>query len=105
MARFPETTKSYLKRGIKSAYYPLAKAKQAFATKPLGQEEPMLGETTWSAARITELNRLWSEGLSTAEIGRRLAISKNAVVGKAHRPPASGTAIPINRDQQNRISG
>ena len=106
MARFPEATKSYLKRGIKSAYYPVAKAKQPFATKPLGQEEPMLGETTWSAARITELNRLWSEGLSTAEIGRRLAISKNAVVGKAHRLQLPARPSPIqsrSAEQKSRV--
>jgi GcrA cell cycle regulator len=55
----------------------------------------MLGETTWSEARIAELKRLWSEGLSTAEIARRLAISKNAVVGKAHRLNLRGRPSPI----------
>ena len=34
---------------------------------------------------MQNLSRLWGEGHSTAEIGRRLGVSKNAVVGKAHR--------------------
>ena len=39
----------------------------------------------WTEEAIAKLRTLWAEGLSTAEIGRRLNISKNAVVGKAHR--------------------
>jgi GcrA cell cycle regulator len=42
----------------------------------------------WTPEQITQLTQLWREGLSTAEIGKRLGISKNAVVGKAHRLPA-----------------
>jgi GcrA cell cycle regulator len=62
----------------------------------------MLGETTWSEARIAELNRLWSEGLSTAEIGRRLAVSKSAVVGKAHRLGLPGRPSPIQRSPEQK---
>jgi GcrA cell cycle regulator len=39
----------------------------------------------WNEDTIARLRALWAEGHSTAEIGRRLGISKNAVVGKAHR--------------------
>ncbi len=39
----------------------------------------------WPEAVIVRLRALWAEGHSTAEIGRRLDLSKNAVVGKAHR--------------------
>lgn len=39
----------------------------------------------WTDELITRLQDLWKEGLSTAEIGRQLSITKNAVVGKAHR--------------------
>ncbi|QYU68227.1 hypothetical protein J4558_25925 [Leptolyngbya sp. 15MV] len=39
----------------------------------------------WSVEAIERLKALWAEGHSTAEIGRRMGISKNAVVGKAHR--------------------
>jgi GcrA cell cycle regulator len=51
----------------------------------------------WSSERITELTRLWNEGLSTAEIGKALGISKNAVVGKAHRLRLSSRPSPIRR--------
>ena len=42
-------------------------------------------DTVWTQERVEQLGALWSEGLSTAEIGRRLGLTKNAVVGKAHR--------------------
>ena len=51
----------------------------------------------WTPDRIDELTRLWNEGLSTAEIGKMLGISKNAVVGKAHRLHLSSRPSPIRR--------
>jgi GcrA cell cycle regulator len=42
-------------------------------------------ESVWTPERVEQLGSLWNEGLSTAEIGRRLGLTKNAVVGKAHR--------------------
>jgi len=39
----------------------------------------------WTEEMIAHLRALWDEGLSTAEIGRRMNLSKNAIVGKAHR--------------------
>jgi GcrA cell cycle regulator len=51
----------------------------------------------WSEDVIAKLRALWSEGLSTAEIGRRLNISKNAVVGKAHRLNLPPRPSPIRR--------
>ena len=52
---------------------------------------------SWTTERIAELENLWAEGLSTAEIGRRLGVSKNAVVGKAHRMRLPGRQSPIER--------
>ncbi len=52
----------------------------------------------WSEDLVTRLRALWAEGLTTAEIGRRLGISKNAVVGKAHRLDLQGRPSPIRRD-------
>jgi GcrA cell cycle regulator len=51
----------------------------------------------WTPDQIGQLTRLWSEGLSTAEIGKRLGISKNAVVGKAHRLHLNSRPSPIKR--------
>ena len=39
----------------------------------------------WDEETIRLLRDLWAQGHSTAEIGRRLGVSKNAIVGKAHR--------------------
>jgi len=51
----------------------------------------------WTDETIAKLRALWDEGLSTAEIGRRLNISKNAVVGKAHRLNLPSRPSPIRR--------
>lgn len=51
----------------------------------------------WNDETIAKLRALWDEGLSTAEIGRRLNISKNAVVGKAHRLNLPSRPSPIRR--------
>ena len=52
----------------------------------------------WSEEAIGRLRMLWTEGHSTAEIGRRLGISKNAVVGKAHRLDLPSRPSPIRRE-------
>jgi GcrA cell cycle regulator len=52
----------------------------------------------WSEETIARLRALWAEGHSTAEIGRRLGVSKNAVVGKAHRLDLPARPSPIRRD-------
>jgi GcrA cell cycle regulator len=41
--------------------------------------------TTWDDDSVRVLRELWAEGLSIAEIGKRMGRTKNAVVGKAHR--------------------
>jgi GcrA cell cycle regulator len=51
----------------------------------------------WTDEVITKLRGLWADGHSTAEIGRRLNISKNAVVGKAHRLNLPPRPSPIRR--------
>lgn len=51
----------------------------------------------WSDEVVGRLRALWAEGLSTAEIGRRMGISKNAVVGKAHRLNLAARPSPIRR--------
>lgn len=51
----------------------------------------------WNDEAIARIRLLWSEGHSTAEIGRRMGISKNAVVGKAHRLNLPARPSPIRR--------
>lgn len=56
----------------------------------------------WSDEMIIRLRALWDEGVSTAEIGRRLGVSKNAAVGKAHRLDLPERPSPINFPSQPR---
>lgn len=53
---------------------------------------------TWDEPTIQTLRDLWAQGHSTAEIGRRLGVSKNAIVGKAHRLDLEARPSPIRRD-------
>lgn len=52
---------------------------------------------SWTPERIDELKRLWDSGHSASEIGKKLGVSKNAVVGKAHRLQLSARPSPIKR--------
>ncbi|HQT60679.1 MAG TPA: GcrA family cell cycle regulator [Acidiphilium sp.] len=58
----------------------------------------------WTDEIVSRLRQLWDEGLSTAEIGRRLNISKNSVVGKAHRLDLPARPSPIRRDPSGAAS-
>jgi GcrA cell cycle regulator len=58
----------------------------------------------WTATAIDLLRALWAEGHSTAEIGRRMGVTKNAIVGKAHRLDLPARPSPI-RKQEAAISG
>ena len=63
------------------------------------QQETLMRNTNsefeWTDDTIRELRQLWSEGHSTAEIGRRMGVTKNAVVGKAHRLDLPARPSPI----------
>jgi len=51
---------------------------------------------SWTDEKIEDLKKLWAKGLSTAEIGRALGVSKNAVVGKSHRLNLKPRPSPIS---------
>lgn len=55
-------------------------------------------------SRKDQLRALWAEGHSTAEIGRRLFVTKNAIVGMAHRMDLPSRPSPIRRDPDARPS-
>ena len=54
-------------------------------SEEVGVPEPERVEPTWTAERIERLVELWEAGVTTAEIGRRIGVTKNAVIGKVHR--------------------
>ncbi len=55
---------------------------------------------TWTDERISELARLWESGHSASAIGRLLGVSKNAVVGKAHRMRLASRPSPIRQERR-----
>ena len=56
---------------------------------------------SWTEEKVERLKKLWAEGLTTGEIGRALDMSKNAVVGKAHRLGLESRPSPIKRDEES----
>jgi GcrA cell cycle regulator len=52
---------------------------------------------SWTDERVAELQRLWIAGHSAAVIGRQLGVSKNAVIGKAHRMNLANRPSPIKK--------
>ncbi len=57
----------------------------------------------WTDEQVEELKRLWDKGLTTGEIGKALGVSKNAVVGKAHRLGLNSRPSPIRRNDDENI--
>ncbi|WP_282609969.1 GcrA family cell cycle regulator [Pelagibius sp. Alg239-R121] len=54
---------------------------------------------SWTPERIDELTKLWETGHSASAIGKILGVSKNAVVGKAHRMKLQARPSPIKRGE------
>ena len=49
----------------------------------------------WTAERVETLKELWGEGLSARQIAESLGqITRNAVIGKAHRLGLSTRSVP-----------
>ena len=51
----------------------------------------------WDDNNVARLKDLWDQGLPTAQIGKLLNFTKNAVVGKAHRIGLERRPSPIRR--------
>ena len=41
--------------------------------------------SVWNEERLGQLTKLWGQGLSITQIGLKLGVTRNAVVGKVHR--------------------
>ena len=55
---------------------------------------------SWTEDRVSLLKKLWGDGHTAAEIAKKLGgVTRNAVIGKAHRLKLSGRVSPI---QQNK---
>ena len=53
----------------------------------------------WTEEKVKKLKEYWKKGYSTGEIGRMIGVSKNAVVGKAHRLGLDSRPSPIKPEK------
>lgn len=54
----------------------------------------------WTDEMVDQLKAMWIEGTTTGEIGKRLGVSKNSIVGKVHRLGLSGRPSPIKKKDE-----
>ena len=60
----------------------------------------------WTEQMVEDLRAMWKQGLTTAEIGKRLNVTKNSIVGKVHRLGLSGRPSPIKKkNEENPAEG
>ncbi len=57
----------------------------------------------WTPEKVEKLRKLWKKGLTTVEIGRELGVSKNSVVGKAHRLKLDARPSPIKKAGEKKV--
>jgi len=54
----------------------------------------------WTEARVATLKHLWEQGRSASQIASEMGdVSRNAVIGKAHRLGLKSRPSPIRREQ------
>lgn len=54
----------------------------------------------WSEERVAKLKALWGEGRTASQIAVLLGdVTRNAVIGKAHRLGLKGRPSPIRKDK------
>jgi GcrA cell cycle regulator len=59
----------------------------------------------WTNERVDELRRLWGQGQTASRIAELLGgITRNAVIGKAHRLGLCGRPSPIRREEGQRLA-
>lgn len=57
---------------------------------------------SWTDERVTLLKKLWGEGKTAAEIASTLGgVTRNAVIGKAHRLKLSNRVSPIQQNNKS----
>lgn len=51
----------------------------------------------WTEDKIKNLKKLWLKGSTTAEIAKKLGLSKNSIIGKVHRLNLENRPSPIKK--------
>lgn len=61
---------------------------------------------SWTDERVALLKKLWGEGKSAAEIAKALGggLTRNAVIGKAHRLKLSNRVSPIQQNNKKPVA-
>ena len=54
----------------------------------------------WTDKMVEDLKIMWKQGLTTGEIGKRLGVSKNSIVGKVHRLQVGARPPPIKKKEE-----
>lgn len=55
----------------------------------------------WTDQRVEILKKFWLQGFSASQIAKKLGgVTRNAVIGKAHRMGLTGRPSPIKRQEQ-----
>ncbi len=55
----------------------------------------------WTEKMVEDLKIMWKQGLTTGEIGKRLGVSKNSIVGKVHRLQLDARPSPIKKKNED----
>src|SRR5713101_8080355 len=59
----------------------------------------------WTNERVEELRRLWGQGQTASRIADLMGgVTRNAVIGKAHRLGLRGRPSPIRRDENGVVT-
>jgi GcrA cell cycle regulator len=58
----------------------------------------------WTDTLQARLRELWEQGLTASQIAAELCITRNAVIGKAHRLGLGGRASPIQRTKAPKLT-
>src|SRR5574344_2551111 len=58
----------------------------------------------WTDKMVEDLKIMWKQGLTTGEIGKRLGVSKNSIIGKVHRLGLSGRPSPIKKKTDTQVA-
>ena len=68
-------------------------------TVPRPETELNDAGSIWTDTLQVRLRELWAQGLTASQIAAELLITRNAVIGKAHRLGLGGRASPIQRSK------
>lgn len=64
-----------------------------------------MSKSSWTEDRVTLLTKLWGEGKTASQIAEVLGgVTRNAVIGKAHRLKLNKRASPIQTTRKQKVN-